>query len=449
MEINKELKSTSEKDRQIKESQMNETTIESMEQIASNELNKVETRLIGGRSIDRGNPEDEDVQSDDEGMVEEIITTIEQDKDLECKVKKKIETKKTMTQNPETRNTITKVVKTEVTEITRTITINDHHDLERAKRELGIDDVTKLLPSSSWTHQSSLTDKRQKQNESVKEIVTSKIVSSDNQLQQTQTDKKFILSESTTVGRGPVVETISTVSSPKVEEKPKEIKKKKKKSKLCSCTRSTAVDEQEKPNTVTISTEQALKSSPEKAAAIKSVMDTQVQGAALISPDMKQLIIDKKVLLIEYIHSKIFAPSKLFASDEQDKKGRKISSRILDLLRYDRCSSWTQMLEQLNEEYANYLPSNATTRTMLNTYETLFTTKQANLLNTFSTIHHENDIENIQENLDYVTIVGKHIHTQDSQPKVEIITKQSVDDVPITVEELQPVTQEEQVEKGL
>lgn len=449
MEINKELKSTSEKDRQIKESQMNETTIESMEQIASNELNKVETRLIGGRSIDRGNPEDEDVQSDDEGMVEEIITTIEQDKDLECKVKKKIETKKTMTQNPETRNTITKVVKTEVTEITRTITINDHHDLERAKRELGIDDVTKLLPSSSWTHQSSLTDKRQKQNESVKEIVTSKIVSSDNQLQQTQTDKKFILSESTTVGRGPVVETISTVSSPKVEEKPKEIKKKKKKSKLCSCTRSTAVDEQEKPNTVTTSTEQVLKSSPEKAAAIKSVMDTQIQGAALISPDMKQLIIDKKVLLIEYIHSKIFAPSKLFASDEQDKKGRKISSRILDLLRYDRCSSWTQMLEQLNEEYANYLPSNATTRTMLNTYETLFTTKQANLLNTFSTIHHENDIENIQENLDYVTIVGKHIHTQDSQPKVEIITKQSVDDVPITVEELQPVTQEEQVEKGL
>lgn len=449
MEINKELKSTSEKDRQIKQSQMNETTIESMEQIASNELNKVETRLIGGRSIDRGNPEDEDVQSDDEGMVEEIITTIEQDKDLECKVKKKIETKKTMTQNPETRNTITKVVKTEVTEITRTITINDHHDLERAKRELGIDDVTKLLPSSSWTHQSSLTDKRQKQNESVKEIVTSKIVSSDNQLQQTQTDKKFILSESTTVGRGPVVETISTVSSPKVEEKPKEIKKKKKKSKLCSCTRSTAVDEQEKPNTVTTSTEQVLKSSPEKAAAIKSVMDTQIQGAALISPDMKQLIIDKKVLLIEYIHSKIFAPSKLFASDEQDKKGRKISSRILDLLRYDRCSSWTQMLEQLNEEYANYLPSNATTRTMLNTYETLFTTKQANLLNTFSTIHHENDIENIQENLDYVTIVGKHIHTQDSQPKVEIITKQSVDDVPITVEELQPVTQEEQVEKGL
>ncbi len=131
MENNKELKDNS------KKSKANPLE-SSMEQIASNEYQKAQTRILGGRSIDRGNPEDEDenIQSDDEGMIEEIVTTVEQDKDLECKVKKKIETKKTIAQNPETHNTITKVVKTEVTEITRTITINDHHDLERAKREL-------------------------------------------------------------------------------------------------------------------------------------------------------------------------------------------------------------------------------------------------------------------------------------------------------------------------
>jgi len=71
-----------------------------VEQIATDELEKAKIRIIGGRSIDRGNPEDEDelIQSDDEGMVEEIVTTVEEDKDLECKVKKKIETKKKLLQ---------------------------------------------------------------------------------------------------------------------------------------------------------------------------------------------------------------------------------------------------------------------------------------------------------------------------------------------------------------
>jgi len=84
-----------ETNKKSKQNQM-ESTIESMEQAATDELNKATARFIGGRSIDRGNPEDEDeyIQSDDEGMIEEIVTTVEEDKDLECKIKKKIETKK-------------------------------------------------------------------------------------------------------------------------------------------------------------------------------------------------------------------------------------------------------------------------------------------------------------------------------------------------------------------
>ncbi|CAF4518180.1 unnamed protein product, partial [Didymodactylos carnosus] len=126
--------------------------VEFIEQQADNELEKskrqLDQQILGGTPIDN-NLEDEYLHSDDEGMVEEIITTVEEDKDLECKVKKKIETKKTVAEDPETHNKVTKVVKTEVTEITRTITINDQHDLERAKRELGIDDVNKLLPYQS------------------------------------------------------------------------------------------------------------------------------------------------------------------------------------------------------------------------------------------------------------------------------------------------------------
>ncbi|CAF3400959.1 unnamed protein product [Rotaria socialis] len=447
MEDNKELKLNSEKDKKSKQSQMNQSIVASMEQVASDELNKAETRLIGGRSIDRGNLDDEDenIQSDDEGMIEEIVTTVEQDKDLECKVKKKVETKKTTSQHPDTHNTITKVVKTEVTEITRTITINDHHDLERAKRELGIDDVNKLLPSSKWAHQSNVTEIKQKQHETVKEIATSKDVSLNNQTKQTQPDKKFILSESTMVGRGPVTETISSLSSPKSEQKPKETKKKKKKSKFCSCTRSVADAEQDKQDMSTIPTEEKPKISYETTPVFKSTIDTQIQGQQLISSDIKQLIIDKKFLLIEYIHSKIFSPSKFFTSDEQDLKGRKISSRILDLLRYDRCSSWAQMFEQFNEEYTNYLPTDSIIHPMVNTYESLFTTKQAHLLNTFSTIHHENDIGNIQENSDYVTIVEKYKHERDDQTNAAIIVQQSVDNIINTVEQLHETNQEEQV----
>jgi len=95
MESGKELKLAGKKGKKQSKQKM-ESTIESVQQAASDELDKAKARFIGGRSIDRGNPDDIDdnVQSDDEGMIEEIVTTVEEDKDLECKVKKKIETKK-------------------------------------------------------------------------------------------------------------------------------------------------------------------------------------------------------------------------------------------------------------------------------------------------------------------------------------------------------------------
>ncbi|CAF1561040.1 unnamed protein product, partial [Didymodactylos carnosus] len=150
MESSKELKI---KQKHNKRKQFDKN-VEFIEQQANNELEKskrqLDQQILGGTSIDDNLADDDDyLQSDDEGMMEEIITTVEEDKDLECKVKKKIETKKTIAEDPETHNKVTKVVKTEVTEITRTITINDQHDLERAKRELGIDDVTRFLPPNS------------------------------------------------------------------------------------------------------------------------------------------------------------------------------------------------------------------------------------------------------------------------------------------------------------
>jgi len=257
MESGKELKLTGKKGR--KQKRKMESTVESVQQTASDELDKAKARFVGGRSIDRGNPEDEDenVQSDDEGMIEEIVTTVEEDKDLECKVKKKIETKKTIAQDPETHNKITKVVKTEVTEITRTITINDQHDLERAKRELGIDDVNKLLPSTqiiynlpstynssqSWADHPRLTQVQEKYYEPSNEVVTSGDFPSDSPVKQHSPTKQILeqdqpLAEATTVGRGPVVETISspsiTAQSPPPtttttdEQKSNETKKKKK-----------------------------------------------------------------------------------------------------------------------------------------------------------------------------------------------------------------------------
>jgi len=95
MESGKELKLTGKKGKKQNKQKM-ESTIESVQQVASDELDKAKARFIGGRSIDRGDPDDIDdnIQSDDEGMIEEIVTTVEEDKDLECKVKKKIETKK-------------------------------------------------------------------------------------------------------------------------------------------------------------------------------------------------------------------------------------------------------------------------------------------------------------------------------------------------------------------
>jgi len=446
MENNKELKSNTKKDKKSKQNLM-ESTLESIQQVASDELNKVKTRFIGGRSIDRGNPEDEDenIQSDDEGMIEEIVTTVEEDKDLECKIKKKIETKKTIAQDPETHNTITKVVKTEVTEITRTITINDHHDLERAKRELGIDDVNRLL-SSSWTDQTRSTEIREKRYEPINEIVTSKDFPSNSPIKKLHLEEKPILAESTTVGRGPVIETITSSSSVS-QQKPIEVKKKKKKSKLCSCTRAADDEQHDKEKIVITPTEQKKEVSPVNTSTplVKSTIDTQIQGQQLVSSDIKQLITDKKVLLIEYIHSKIFFPSKFFPSTEQDTKARKISSRILDLLRYDRCSSWTQMQDQLKEEYANYITTNSSIQSMVNTYENLFISKQSNLLNTFSTIHNENDIKNIHENNEYIKIAQTYFHERNDQPNIEVIQQESLDSREDAVEPLQ----DEQIEKGI
>ncbi len=468
MESGKELKLAGKKGK--KQKQKMESTIESVQQVASDELDKAKARFIGGRSIDRGNPEDIDdnIQSDDEGMIEEIVTTVEEDKDLECKVKKKIETKKTVAQDPETHNKITKVVKTEVTEITRTITINDQHDLERAKRELGIDDVNKLLPStqtiynipsnystSSWVDHPRLTHVQEKYYEPSNEIVTSGDFPSDSPIKQHSPTKDILeqeqqqLAEATTVGRGAVVETISSPSiapqsssSPPPpttdEQKTVETQKKKKKSSLnlCSCTRSSTNDydeEQRKQKAATIieqKSKQKKKASVTTANAVltSNLQSEPIQGQQLISNEIKKLITDKKSLLIDYIHSKIFSPSKLFTSKGQDSKARKISSKILDLLQHDRCSSWTNLFDQLKTEYADQLSANLYIQPMVKTYEDLFTTKQSNLLNTFETIHNEKDLKNIQENKDYITIVQTYINERDNQENIAVITKPVVDD---------------------
>ena len=446
MDNNKEFKLNSENSQISEQNQMKST----VEQVAFDELEKTRAKLVCGRSIDRGDPEDDDeyVQSDDEDMMEEIVTTVEEDKDLECKIKKKVETKKTVAQHPDTHDTVTKVVKTEVTEITRTITINDHHDLERAKRELGIDDVHRLLPlSSSLVNRSTLNQVKEKHDEPTNEIITTENFSSDNRSKQIHPEERPVLAESTTVGRGPVTETVSS-SSQVSQQKTKLMKKKKKKSKLCSCTRSTDAEYGKQNQQVNVIEQKTAVPAVTKSP-VESVIDTQIEGQPLISPDVKQLIIDKKSLLLKYIHSKIFFPSKLFTSNEEDIKATKVSSRILDLLRYDRCSSWTQMFEQLKDEYADYLSANSLIQPMLHTYESLFTSKQSNLLNTFATIHSENDIKNIQENNDYISIVQKHINERDNQLNIEIVAKQSIDNVENKNENLQQNVQEKSIDKGI
>ncbi|UJR35322.1 hypothetical protein I4U23_028083 [Adineta vaga] len=477
MESGKELKLSEKKNKKHNKQKM-ESTIEAVQQVASNELDKAKARFIGGRSIDRGDPEDEDgtIQSDDEGMIEEIVTTVEEDKDLECKVKKKIETKKTVAQDPETHNKITKVVKTEVTEITRTITINDQHDLERAKRELGIDDVNKLLPStqiiynipatyhstSSWVDHPRLTHVQEKYYEPSNEIVTSGDFPSDSPIKQHSSAMELNeketnridqpLADATTVGRGPVAETLSsstitTAPSTNVEQKQVETKKKKKKSSLnlCSCTRSTANDHDEEQRKQKAATIVEQKSKQKKKASVTTTnalltstnLQTSNQNQALISDDIKHLIAEKKALLIEYIHSKIFVPSKLFATQDQDDKGRKVSSRIYEHLSHDRCSSWTNLYEQLSDEYSDELAPNVFIQPMVKTYQELFTNKQANILNAFSTIHNEKDIKNLPENHDYVTIVQTYLNERDNQPNISVITKPFVENIEDTLERLQ------------
>ncbi|CAF0923551.1 unnamed protein product [Rotaria sordida] len=466
MENDKELKLNEKKSKKQINDNM-ETTIENVQQVATNELDKAKARFIGGRSIDRGDPENENIQSDDEGMIEEIVTTVEEDKDLECKVKKKIETKKTIAEDPETHNKITKVVKTEVTEITRTITINDQHDLERAKRELGIDDVSKLLSStqiryntptsSSWIDQPRLIHVQEKYYEPSNEIVTSGDFPSDSPIKQhsptinhneQESKQDQTLADATTVGRGPVIETLSSSSSQPIssqqqqrptttndKSKQIEVKQKKKKSSLnlCSCARNTTNDhdeEQRKQKAATIVEQKSKQKKKASSTTTQPILtstnienESQNQGQKLISDDIKKLIKDKKSLLINYIHLKIFLPSKLFTTNEQDLKGRKISSRILDLLQHDRCSSWNNLFEQLKNEYSEQLSPNLFIQPMVKTYEDLFTTKQSNLLNTFSTIHNEKDIKNSSENSDYITIVQTHINERDHQPNISVITK--------------------------
>lgn len=442
MESGKELKLAGKKGKKQSKQKM-ESTIESVQQVASDELDKAKARFIGGRSIDRGDPEDmdENIQSDDEGMIEEIVTTVEEDKDLECKVKKKIETKKTIAQDPETHNKITKVVKTEVTEITRTITINDQHDLERAKRELGIDDVNKLLPSthttynlpssyhstSSWIDHPRLTQVQEKYYEPANEIVTSGDFPSDSPVKQHSPNKEVLeqevqpLAEATTVGRGAVVETISpqptsttASSTSKIDEQKSNDKQKKKKKSslnLCSCTRSNDQDEEQRKQKAATIVEQKSKQKKKASVTTTNAVLTstnlqtepvQNQGQALISNEIKQLITEKKSLLIDYIHLKIFRPAKFFSSNDQDSKGRKISSRIVDHLQHDRCSSWNDLLNQMTSEHAD---QSSTIQPMVKTYEDLFTHQQANLLNTFQTIHREKDLKNLSENPEFISIV--------------------------------------------
>ncbi|CAF4463297.1 unnamed protein product, partial [Rotaria magnacalcarata] len=252
--------------------------------------------------------------------------------------------------------------------------------------------------------------------------------------------------------------TISTATTE--EQKPKQKKTKKKKSSLnlCSCTRNTTTDydeEQRKQKAVTIieqKSKQKKKASVTTTNAVLTSTNLQAesldqssdQGAKLISDDIKQLINDKKSLLIDYIHLKMFLPSKLFTSKEQDLQGRKISSHILDLLNHDRCSSWTNLLEQVKTEYSNELSTNGFIQPMVKTYEDLFTSKQSNLLNIFSTMHNEKDIKNLPDNIDYITIVQTYMNERDDQSNIDVIAKPLVENIEGTRERLQNHGQSDQ-----
>ena len=350
--------------------------IETIEQIASDELNKIDERNI---------------QSDDEGMMEEIVTTIEDDKDLECKIKKKIETKRTFIQDPEKQNPITKVIKTEVTEITHTMTINNQQDLQRAQHELGIDDIHQLLTSTK--DQSHIEEKYY---EPSNEIVTLGDFPSDNSIKEylPTIENEIIqpLIEATSVGRGSVIETIPSST---IVESPLSIDKKLKIKKsyfnLCSCTHN------------------------------KQKQKKKITHQTLISNDMKQFIKDKKLLLIDYIHMKIFLPSNLFLSYEQDLIGRKISFDLLDRLYNDQCLSWNNLFEQFNIENLFIQP-------MIKIYEDLLTNQQDNLFNLFSTIHNEKDIINMPENNDYRTIIQAYINDRDNVDRTKSMIENTLDE---------------------
>ena len=105
--------------------------------------------------------------------------------------------------------------------------------------------------------------------------------------------------------------------------------------------------------------------------------------------------------------------------------------------RSDRCTSWTHLFEQVRDGHSDQSTSNLFLQPMIKTYEDLFTNKQSNLLNTFSTIHHEKDVKDLPENQDYITVVQTYLDEGENQPNIGVITKPFVENIEDTLQRLQ------------
>ncbi|CAF4408297.1 unnamed protein product, partial [Didymodactylos carnosus] len=245
----------------------------------------------------------------------------------------------------------------------------------------------------------------------------------------------------------------STTTTTDSSSAPVVVKKKAKSGGLCSCAsaRGTTSDDERKHEqtkivekksklkkktsvspvaTITATTDQAKSkpvttTSPTSFELLKSAIEQQTIGKALVSDPIKQLIITKKQPLIDYFHTQIFSTkTNLITSKDNDGLCRKISSRIFDLLRYDRCSSWQNLQDQIREEYGHETPSSLFIQPICETYETIFTTKEPQLLKLF-----ENETTIPSANQEFIEIVQQKMSNRNKSPNIGYAATQFVNNV--------------------
>ncbi|KAI0981999.1 hypothetical protein GJ496_000452 [Pomphorhynchus laevis] len=308
------------------------------------EIEEGDTRTIDGSSNAMGSKLSHSYGDTDDV---EVVRTVKEHGDQH--IQRKIETKSYISEDPNTKRKVTKVVKTETTEVTKIYLIETDEDAKNVAYELGLSDMSQIIAEGGiskptrWKQPQILRESlhRKEPSHNHDEFV---LVTSDG----TQISESYVKHGEDKKRRGLLSKSSCTENS--------------KFATLCNCA-ARRKKEDVKFSKIRKEDIRSTSAGTEPKMSIRKRIQESTkrysisENEPIIDNHRKNLIKQHNMQLSTFIFD-VMCKIGIYTNEEEKNRGRKVISRGLDLLYYDRCKTWPEFTNQLVNENDEYTSTN-------------------------------------------------------------------------------------------